>query len=846
MNGMTIYSQSQMILSPPLYLSSTIRSNRYVSLRLKFGVQSFLKPLQSNSKEISNHQRSSVLENSLRVLEWDKVCDCVASFAGTSLGREATKEQLWSLSQSYEESLNLLAETTAAIEMLKYRLGGLDFTGIDVAKVKSALRSAMRNMPIQGKEALAVASLLQFTEILQLNLKVAVKEDSEWYNRFLPLTEMIMDMAINQSLVKSTVQVIDEGGSVKDSASITLKKSRDQVRTLERKLNQLMDSLVRNELKGTSSLEVSHINGRWCVKSEADQPINVMGILLSGGSGVGSLVEPFSAIPLNDELQQARLLVAKAEEEVLMKLTEKIEKNLDDIHNSLNTVIQLDMVVARAKYSLSFGGALPDLIFMEEKSGCSTVDLHPTGDKTVKDTLSSDSTQRQWTLYLPNAYHPLLLHQHRQNLEKAKKNVKDAKEETRRRNQEEYMSLAENLTEHLPSLEMQVIKLEESPPVPVDFFVGRRTRVLVITGPNTGGKTIGLKTVGLAAMMAKSGLYVLSSESARIPWFDAVFADIGDEQSLSQSLSTFSGHLRRISGIQAEATHLSLVLLDEVGAGTNPLEGAALGMSVLESFAEAGAFLTIATTHHGELKTLKYSNDAFENACMEFDEVKLKPTYKILWGIPGRSNAINIAQRLGLPNIIIDDARELYGTASAEIDRVIYDMEQFKQEFRDHTHEAQHYIRLSKVLHENLLAAKQRITEHETVQKYKKMREVYEAAAVARSLIHKKLREFRASATKHPQGTLATKSQSVAAENKQQHLADSMNRSHSNISADSSKSIKDLQAEKRIQFPKVGDWVHVHSLGKKAIVLKVETSKQLITIQANNLKLKLKLSDIQA
>ncbi|MCL7035746.1 hypothetical protein MKW94_011192 [Papaver nudicaule] len=846
MNGMTIYSQSQMIFSPPLYFSSTICSNRPVSLLFKFGIKSFLNPLQSNSKETCNHQRSSVLENSLRVLEWDKVCDSVASFAGTSLGREATKEQLWSLSQSYEESLNLLAETTAAIEMLKYRLGGLDFTGIDVARVKSALRHATRNTPMSGKEALAVTSLLQFTEILQFNLKVALKEDSEWYNSFMPLTEMIMDMAINQSLVKSIVQVIDEGGSVKDSASITLKRSRDQVRMLERKLIQLMDSLVRNELKETSSLEVSNINGRWCVKSEASQPINVTGLLLSGGSGVGSLVEPFSAIPLNDELQQARLLVAKAEEEVLLKLTEKIEKDLDDIHNSLNTIVQLDMVVARAKYSLSFGGALPDLVFMEEKIGCSTVELHPPGDKTVKDTLSSNSSQKQWTLCLPNAYHPLLLQQHRQNLKKAKKDVKDAKEEISRRNQGEYMSLEENLTERHSSLEMQVTKLEESPPVPVDFFVGTRTRVLVITGPNTGGKTICLKTVGLAAMMAKSGLYVLSSESVQIPWFDAVFADIGDEQSLSQSLSTFSGHLRRISGIQAEATNMSLVLLDEVGAGTNPLEGAALGMSVLESFAESGALLTIATTHHGELKTLKYSNDAFENACMEFDEVKLKPTYKILWGIPGRSNAINIAERLGLPNIIIDDARELYGIASAQIDRVIYDMEQFKQEFRDHTHEAQHYIRLSKVLHENLLATKRRITEHETVQNYKKMREVYEAAAVARSLIHKKLREFRASATKRLQVTPATKSQSVAADDKQQRLADNMNRSHSNISADSSKSITYIPAERKIQFPKVGDWVHVPSLGKKAIVLKVETSKQAITIQANNMKLKLKLSDIQA
>ncbi|MQL41472.1 endonuclease MutS2, partial [Escherichia coli] len=132
---------------------------------------------------------------------------------------------------------------------------------------------------------------------------------------------------------------------------------------------------------------------------------------------------------------------------------------------------------------------------------------------------------------------------------------------------------------------------------------------IVITGPNTGGKTICLKTVGLAAMMAKSGLYVLASESVQTPWFDSVFADIGDEQSLSQSLSTFSGHLKQISNIRLKSTSQSLVLLDEVGSGTNPLEGAALGMSLLESFAQDGCLLTIATTHHGELKTLKYSNE---------------------------------------------------------------------------------------------------------------------------------------------------------------------------------------------------------------------------------------------
>jgi dsDNA-specific endonuclease/ATPase MutS2 len=189
------------------------------------------------------------------------------------------------------------------------------------------------------------------------------------------------------------------------------------------------------------------------------------------------------------------------------------------------------------------------------------------------------------------------------------------------------------------------------------------------------------------------GLYVLATESARIPWFDNIYADIGDEQSLLQSLSTFSGHLKQISEILSHSTSRSLVLLDEVGAGTNPLEGAALGMAILESFAESGSLLTMATTHHGELKTLKYSNSAFENACMEFDDLNLKPTYKILWGVPGRSNAINIADRLGLPCDIIESARELYGSASAEINEVILDMERYKQEYQRLLNESRVYIR---------------------------------------------------------------------------------------------------------------------------------------------------------
>ncbi|KAK9292513.1 hypothetical protein L1049_020486 [Liquidambar formosana] len=635
---------------------------------------------QDDAFEISSRKRRSKPLNS--VDWWNPITLTVAENKPTT--------QLWSLNQTYKESMKLLNETNAAVEIRKHGGCSLDFGAVDVVLVKSAIQHARRGLPMDGIEAMAVVAMLQLAETLHFNLKAAIKEDSDWYKCFMPLSEVIMELVINRSLVKLIQQVINEDGSVKDSASSTLKRSRDQVRMLERKLYQLMDSLIRNEMNETSSLEVSNVDGRWCIRSGADQLTSFRGLLLSSGSGVGSIVEPLSAVQLNDELQQARASVAKAETDVLLVLTEKMQMDLDDIEKLLNSILQLDVINARATYSLSMGGTCPDLFLLEDKDGSFTAEDHLSTIKTAK---APYPNKREWLLYLPKAYHPLLLQQHRQNLQKAQKDVSHATAEIRRRKlQGENMTRKGETEIDLSILKMQLTKLEQAHPVPVDFFIARKTRVLVITGPNTGGKTICLKTVGLAAMMAKSGLHVLSSESVRIPWFDSVFADIGDEQSLSQSLSTFSGHLKQISDIQSQSTSQSLVLLDEVGAGTNPLEGAALGMSLLEFFAKTGALLTLATTHHGELKTLKYSNDAFENACMEFDEVNLKPTYKILWGVPGRSNAINIAERIGLPNIVVDNARELYGAASAEINEVILDMERFKQDFQEHIYEAQHYL----------------------------------------------------------------------------------------------------------------------------------------------------------
>lgn len=260
-----------------LFITSTITtaisSASFQSFRLK--TLACFKPLQSNP------QKSSVLSDSLRVLEWDKVCDSVASFAGTSLGREATKAQLWSVDVSHAESKNLLAETNAAVEMIKYGVSGMDFNGLDIRRVKSAIDRASRGLPVNGYEALAVFTLLQFADVLQSSLKLATKEDPGWYNRFLPLTEVIIEFVINKPFAKSVQQVVDEDGSVKDSASAELRRYRDQVRMLERKLHQLMDSLIRNESNETPNMEVRNIDGRWCIKSGLDEILTFQGLLLA-------------------------------------------------------------------------------------------------------------------------------------------------------------------------------------------------------------------------------------------------------------------------------------------------------------------------------------------------------------------------------------------------------------------------------------------------------------------------------------------------------------------------------------------------------------------------------------
>lgn len=241
--------------------------------------------------------------------------------------------------------------------------------------------------------------------------------------------------------------------------------------------------------------------------------------------------------------------------------------------------------------------------------------------------------------------------------------------------------------------------------VPLDINLGDDFTTLLITGPNTGGKTVALKTVGVFALMAQAGMFVPAKE-AILPVFEGVYADIGDEQSIEQSLSTFSGHMKNMISILEEVREGDLVLVDEVCVGTDPTEGAALAMAMIEYLYEKKV-LTIMTTHYSELKTFAYEHEGMENASVEFDPETLRPTYKLLMGVPGSSNAFYISKRLGLPQEILDEAKTFIGEGHSNMERVLQNLEGERREYESRKDEIASLQREAEYLKNELTRQKQ-------------------------------------------------------------------------------------------------------------------------------------------
>jgi DNA mismatch repair protein MutS2 len=391
-------------------------------------------------------------------------------------------------------------------------------------------------------------------------------------------------------------------GEISDDASPELKRIRGSMGRTRETIQKTLERMLRSRGGDSGGGEdyVTLRNDRFVIPVRAAERRQVQGVVhAASATGQTVFVEPFETIEHNNKLVQLAEDEAAEIARILDELSQRLRANLGALRFAVDTIAELDSVFARARFVREFDCTLPEF----------TNDNSLTPPSSDRHSLDQPALQPP-TVELRDARHPVLV---------------------------------DTLRAHGRSV------------VPMSLALGGDKTVLVISGPNTGGKTVALKTVGIAVLSAQSGIPVGAS-TARLPLVDRLLVDIGDEQSIAADLSTFSAHILNVRAMLEAATPRSLVLVDELGTGTAPEEGAALAVALLEEFRERGC-LTLATTHHDRLKTYASTTPGVLNAAVEFDEVNLRPTYRLLVGVPGGSSGIDIARRLGLPAQVIDRAR---------------------------------------------------------------------------------------------------------------------------------------------------------------------------------------------
>ncbi|HAO11805.1 MAG TPA: endonuclease MutS2 [Planktothrix sp. UBA8407] len=580
------------------------------------------------------------------------------------------------------------------------------------------------------------------------------------------ITEFVSELRTYPELEQEIYHCIDERGDVADRASVKLGGIRGQLRSIRDRVYEILQHIIQRKSNAVQEQLITQRSDRFVIPVKASQKDVIPGIVHdSSTTGATLYIEPKATIDLNNQLRQIQRL-EKAEEDIILQgLSDKVGAVKPDLERLLMIVTTLDLAVAKARYSLWLEANPPRFIDLE---------------------LSEDSTSN--SINLRQLRHPLLVwqQQHEQGF----------------------------------------------PVVPIDVVVHPKIRVVAITGPNTGGKTVTLKTIGLAALMAKVGLFIPAREPVEIPWFDQVLADIGDEQSIEQNLSTFSGHIRRISRIlakinpQTENRFSSLILLDEVGAGTDPTEGSALAIALLQYLADH-ALLTIATTHFGELKSLKYEDERFENASVEFDEQSLQPTYRLLWGIPGRSNALTIAKRLGLNPEIIEQAAGYVGESSEEVNQVIAGLEAQRRQQETKAQAAGQLLKDTERLHQELAQKSANLKERERELKQIQEKAIQETLIQAKSEIAKVIHRLQQGTPTGQDTTQATEALNQIAG---QYLP-------------SKKATPKPPPEFK---PKVGDRIRIPRFGQTAEVLNEPTPDGQITVRFGMMKMTVSLGEIES
>jgi DNA mismatch repair protein MutS2 len=516
----------------------------------------------------------------LRAPEFDRIVDAVCRYAQTPPGR-AKLARLEPLTDPHAVT-GALAATAETARFLADNHVGL--------QAPDDLDALLTSLAVEGRALEPVQLVALATFLASVDTACAAVRRAR---AGFPILRNLADSAASfDHEIAEIRKKIDPAGEVVDDASPELRSIRERLRKQRARLRGTLESYLRGKdtAKYLQQQIVTDRNGRYVLVVRSEHRSAIPGIVHgSSGSGASLFLEPLSTVEINNDIVALEQQEAEEVRRILVALADRFRSRAPDLQRTLDAATDLDILQARARFSIAVDG--------------------------IKPALATDGR-----LELRAARHPLLI------------------PAVRRR------------------LDDEPVERQETAPVPVDILLIPPVRVLVITGPNTGGKTVALKTAGLLALIAQAGLLIPAADGSQIPVYRSVFADIGDEQSIAESLSTFSGHIANIVAMDRALALPALVLLDEAGAGTDPVEGGALAMAMIEHFRQRGAAV-IATTHYDALKSYASTTAGVTPAGFGFDPVTFAPTYRLNYGAPGSSLALEIATRLGLASSIIERAR---------------------------------------------------------------------------------------------------------------------------------------------------------------------------------------------